>query len=308
MKNPKLSLGLSGHFKFVATKEDGTQRTLADWNDNLILDSGLNRLGTNIAWSHCRVGTGNTAPDAGQTALVSALAATTTITSTVAGTNTPTDTYAWARQTYRFGLGVAEGNLSEVGIGWDSGLFSRALIKDEFGDPTTIVVLDDEYLDVVYEVRAYPDMTDQETTLTISGVDYDFTLRPAKLTGNQSNVANWPEQLISLMTNGFISEASTRLGIAGFDAGSTLGAVTASLTGSAIAAGDGAFTASYVDNSYERECRMTFGIAQGAAAFGGFQLTTMAGVYQIVVDPVIPKDNTKVFTLDLTLSWARKTI
>ena len=42
-------------------------------------------------------------------------------------------------------------------MGWgNSNLWNRALIKDTNGNPTTITVLSDEYLDVLSEVRDYP--------------------------------------------------------------------------------------------------------------------------------------------------------
>ena len=68
--------------------------------------------------------------------------------------------YRWAKVTWRFGQGVAAGNISEVGLGWgNSNLWNRALIKDANGNPTTITVLSDEYLDVVSEIRDYPTLS-----------------------------------------------------------------------------------------------------------------------------------------------------
>ena len=72
--------------------------------------------------------------------------------------NTTTAPYYYGgRITWRFGQGIAAGNISEVGLGWgNSNLWNRALIKDANGNPTTITVLSDEYLDVVSEIRVYP--------------------------------------------------------------------------------------------------------------------------------------------------------
>ena len=311
----KLNLALSGHFKFIATKPDGSQRVLADWFDNLILDSGLNRLGTAGVMDRCQVGSGNTAPANGQTGLVALEATTTTIQSTLAGTDTPTNTYAWVRRTFRFSAGAAEGNLSEVGVGWSDGLFSRALIKDEGGDLTTITVLADEALDVVYELRAYPEMSDQVVNITISGTEYEFTIRPVRFSGNHgSGNREWPVQLMSLIDNGAVN-AGAGGGASGwyaYDDTASRAAVTAASCGgvntvsSGSADNSSSFRSSYSDNSYEREMRNVFGLAAGGDDFGGFVVLTPVGNYQIVVDPVIPKDATKILTLDYTIAWARR--
>lgn len=315
MKKPTIHLGLEGRFKFVATKLDGSQRVLADWHENLILDAGLERLGTDGVWDRCYVGAGNTAPAAGQTALVSPVASTTNVTAIAGGTNTPTNTYCFARQTYRFAAGVAAGNLSEVGVGWATGLFSRALIKDEEGDPTTITVLSDEFLDVTYEARMYPVMTDQVFTVTINGTPYEFTARPVRFSGNHgSGNLEWPTRLAALLSNGMIAAGggagASAMQAYGTDA--SLAAVTASSINGTQLVSNGStgnasnFIGSYASGSYERSIRTTFGIAAGSSAFGGFVVISYCGDYQMVVDPPLPKDGTKVLTLDFTVSWGRR--
>lgn len=311
-----LKIEMSGHYKIVATKKDGSQRVLADWFENLILDAGLNRLGVGGAWDRAQVGSGSTVPDVGQTALTTLVATTTTIQSTTAGTDTPTNTYAWARRTYRFAEGAAAGNLSEVGVGWAAaggGLFSRSLIKDDLGNPTTITVLSDEALDIIYEIRAYPNTANQTTTLTISGVTYTFTIRPAYLSGNQSSLTQWPEQLVSMMTSGVISATEYRLGWYAYAAGSTLGAITGFPSGTQLVAPSNtantySFTSAYSNNSFQRQCRVRMGLNAGNAAFGALVVVTSVGDWQMTVSPNLPKDATKILTLDFTLSWARKTI
>lgn len=314
--NANLKIGMSGHYKMVAIKKDGSKRVLADWFANIILDSGLNRLGTGGAWDRAQVGSGSTVPDVGQVSLVSLVASTTTVQSTTAGTDTPTNTYAWARRTYRFAEGVAAGNLSEVGIGWSAvpaGLFSRALIKDDLGNPTTITVLSDEVLDVLYEVRAYPTIADQTATLTISGTSYTFTIRPGYLSGNQSNLTYWPDQLVSLMGGGVTGANEYRLGWYAYAAGATLGPVTGFPTGTGLVVPSNtgntySFTAAYVNNSYQRQCRVRMGLTAGNEPFSVLALVSSVGNWQMSVSPNLPKDATKILSLDFTLSWARKTI
>lgn len=126
---------------------------------NLVLDSGLNRLSAGSAIGVVCVGSGNSTPNKSQTQLDSFVASTTTeqggVTSIQQAVTEPY--YYGARRSYRFAEGVAAGNLSEVGIGWgQQNLFNRALIKDVNGNPVTITVLSDEYLDVIVELRVYP--------------------------------------------------------------------------------------------------------------------------------------------------------
>lgn len=107
----------------------------------------------------CCVGTGNSTPLASQVALDSFVASTTATSAIdVAGVQVSTEPfYLWARRTWRFSEGAATGNLSEVGLGWtNTNLWNRALMRDVNGNPTTITVLSDEYLDIVSEIRVYP--------------------------------------------------------------------------------------------------------------------------------------------------------
>lgn len=311
MTKANLKIGLEGRYMLVATKPDGSKRVLADWFENLILDGGLNRLGSGGVWNQAQVGTGSTAPDVAQSSLATLLATTTTITSTVAGTNSPTNTYAWGRRTYRFAEGVAAGNLSEVGVGWGAGLFSRSLIKDEFGNPTTITVLSDEVLDVVYEVRMYPTMTDQTVVLTINSTPYTFTIRPALFSGDQTSTIQWPWNVVAFMTNGATVTSNLYMAWSAYGVGAALAAITGIISGTQVVSSSNpaiinSFTAAYVNNSYQRQCRVRFGLDAGSVSFAGFLMNNVLGTYQITVSPALAKDATKIFSLDYTLSWARR--
>ncbi|WP_111891580.1 hypothetical protein [Acinetobacter sp. MB5] len=149
---------IGARFKLVARKADGRIARETDWFCNLVLDTGLAQMSVGTWISQCCVGTGNSTPVATQTALDAFLASTTTQQATSSAVQVTTAPYYYsATVTWRFGLGVAAGNISEVGLGWgNTTLWNRALIKDANGNPTTITVLSDEYLDVVSEVRVYP--------------------------------------------------------------------------------------------------------------------------------------------------------
>ncbi len=89
--------------------------------------------------STCMVGSGNAAPAETDTAL-QARASTSNI-NVQSNNSNVSPRYGWRRRTFRFAAGAAAGNLSEVGVGWTTtAVFSRALILDGSGNPTTITV------------------------------------------------------------------------------------------------------------------------------------------------------------------------
>lgn len=305
-----ITIGLEGHFTFIARHPERGDRLLAEFQ-NLILDSGLNRMGNGQSASHCKVGSGSTAPNTAQTALVNQLAQTTNIYSELISGDSTTNMYGFVRRTYRFAQGVATGNLSEVGIGWDAGLFSRALIKDNNGDPTTITVLADETLDVIYELRAYAPVADSTFNVTVAGTARTFTVRPCNV-NNSTGPGSWGYALMMLMNEGAVYTGYPRNSIAALGDNAALAARSASTPSGTFVVDQSsiayAFTdGGYSNNSYRRTIRATWATDKGSVPFGGFMFTTNAGVWQAVVSPVIEKDATKVYTMDITVSWARRT-
>lgn len=160
--NVQINNSVGARFKLVARKastEEITRET--EWFKNIVLDTGLNRMSVGTWIDRVRVGSGNSTPVASQTQLDSTIASTNTVLNGSELISKQTSTlpyYVAAKRTYRFPEGVAAGNISEVGCGWGTGsdLWNRALVKDLNGDPTTITVLSDEFLDVIVEVRHYP--------------------------------------------------------------------------------------------------------------------------------------------------------
>lgn len=148
-------------FKMRTFKADGTTTKETEEFHNLVLDTGLQRMGLGAWGTRCLVGTGNSSPVVSQTQLDNTLVGTNTVQATILSVNTTTKPYYYSIQkTYRFGEGVAAGNLTEVGLGWplsgQNPCWNRALIKDANGNPTTLTVLPDEFLDVTVDIRIYP--------------------------------------------------------------------------------------------------------------------------------------------------------
>lgn len=300
--NLDLHASVAGRYKLEAFQLDDQgnefgRRVVADWFDNLITDVGLDMMGTGgnpIAW--CQVGTGNTPPAFTDSTLVSRLAA-----SNVAGPGgvfaaivaTPVR-YGYKRNVYRFAPGVAAGNLSEVGVSPAStgSVYSRALILDALGNPTTITILPIEYLDVVYEIRLYVPDTDVVTTHTISGVVYTVTRRAY----DSSNQSYWAS---------FIPHA-----IAGSN--SNWWRMVADPTGMVLRTQDlpgthavDMATETYLAGTHYIERYGTFSITQANVNINVVGISSAIGKYQFGFSPVIPKDNTKTLTLRFRIHWAR---
>lgn len=308
----KFDCRVEGFFRFEVYKngEDGTEiagtrRVVSDWQPNLILDAGLNRMATNGDYLNaCQVGSGSSAPSDGQTGLDSRIAGTTSV---APGGATPfvapsAPYYVGLRRTYQFATGVATGNLSEVGVGWGitgTTLFSRSLIKDSGGLPTSITVLADESLDVVYEFRYYgppDDITGSITATGNIGGIYDYTLRAASFATANTNSWYLPQPQTAN------SGAGNNTAYSG-----AIGTVTGRPSGTTSNIGN-ASSASYVSDSFQLDRIQT--VAANAGNFVG-GLRSMAlqigiGVYQIEFDPPIPKTNVDVVELTLRLSWGRK--
>lgn len=301
---PTIQIPLEGRFRF--TIRDG--KTLAvkrrtPWIKNLILDTGLNRLGSGSAIaSWCQVGSGSTPPAANQTTLTTFIGSTSTTTGTTSASQGVAPYYSRIVRTFRFAAGVAAGTLAEVGIGWSNvsgSLFSRALILDANGAPTTILVLADEVLDVTYELRVYPPLVDKVFQTTIGGILHDCVMRAQ----NVNSPSNWVGDSSRYIFAGLILGPTTSSGAV---SNGTLGPITGTPSGTTVTGGVGV-PAAYVNNSYQRRVTFPYSLAQGNVA-GGISTAraeSNIGSYQISFSPPIDKDNTKTLSLAYTFSWSR---
>jgi hypothetical protein len=301
-------VGVQGFFKLTASRVvDGERvtRIVADWFPNLITNGGLNRMATSSYLLSCQVGSGSTVPAFTDTSLTSFVAGSSTIQTTNGSVLATSPYYAWIRRSWRFAEGAATGNLSEVGIAWTStpgNLFSHALILDEVGSPTTITILSDESLDVIYELRYYPKLTDTFGTVVLTGSiggSYDWTMRTA-LAGTYTPNTGWGI---------FNSPSALAMNYSGPSFPSCyfggIGAITA---GPSSSIGTVGFTPiSYVSDSFEISVSITFSLLQGNHASGIRAVLFKLGVgaMQIEFDPPIPKTAADLLSLVVKYSYAR---
>lgn len=326
MSNNILSVhqGFAGWYKAEAFRADengleipGTRRVAADWFPNLITDAGLDFLGTTgvtPVQGFCRVGTGNTAPANTNTALVAQVAVSSTLQAETYGVNRTGTFYGWRRRTIRFAAGSMGGsavNLAEVGVSPAAAgsLFSRALILDGGGTPTTISIQPDEVLDVTYELRIYPVLADATGTVTIASVVYNWTARPLTHADYDNNWAS----MIGLGI-GF----NTSIGNASVYGPAVAAALPAqnSKPVSLVAAG-GMIPQIYTAGQYARSFLFNFDLNDGNVPGGGIGCFFAAsqpnssgqagGAWAWGLSPKLPKDSNFVSTFTVRQTWGRYT-
>lgn len=303
----KMASRFSGEYKIEATNaRTGKQRVLADWFPNLILDAGLDRVGISANYyAICYVGSGNSTPTELQTGLDAQVAGTSTRISNSVTNSGAAPYYAQHTVVYRFAQGAAAGNLSEIGVGWATGaLFSRALILDGLGNPTTITVLADEFLDVTYRIRLYVPMNDVLSVVPIDGVGTQVLARAAAA----SSTSAW----LNTSDYGPLAGGNPQgAPVLHYVYSGTIGSITGS-PGGTTGGASSMSNAAYTPGTLYRDWSVTWGINAGnvggvrsAMVYQGADGTF--GRTQFQFDPVIPKDNTKTMVLNFRMSWGRYT-
>ena len=334
--------GMCGEFKLEAFKGfefpkgsgiiyeyPGSRRLLMDWTDNLIVNQGLNFYGLDTnpnAMAKCHVGSGNTAPVDGDTQLQTFIAS--------AGFGDSNSTaqgsapyYGVEENTYTFNPGFGGGpvNINEIAAAETdtvTSITARSLTVDGVGAPTTISVLADEYLQAFYRRRNYPGHlveatgapTDDTDIVTVQGIPYTYTIRPAMVTQGGSHASpsthGWGTgpRFPLVPTFGFGNNTS-RQALAGTSV-AVLGAVTSTLSAfqSSPNHNSDSGVGSYSAGTFNREIWYQWGInnANDVGGIKGLFLKTSMGAYQMTFDIVIPKVFGEVFTFYHNFSWNRK--
>jgi hypothetical protein len=302
---------LRGFFKLTVGSKARGIRQICEF-ENLILDNGLNRLGnsTPSPFGWFVVGTGTSVPTATQTALDTFRAAV----SLSNGTHTFVDgsePYSQSMHSSRFNEGVASGNLTEIGVGYvqsaalgasTQNLFSRALILDNAGQPTSITVLSDEYLDVEYTIRVYPSLVDTSGTIEVTGSGTHAWVARA------SEINTW--NCTILWSNGF-----NMVGGIFFYTGN-IGTVYQAPSGTSATGATSMTQYPYENNSFTKKGYGTASLTTGNVAGGLVNSVRWINnpannaksvACQVQFTPGIPKTNSSTLRLGFSYSWARKT-
>ena len=303
-----LHVGLSGRFQLVKRRASDDSIVETREFQNLITDAGLNRWGSGAVMDRCLVGSGNTTPAATDGQLASRVATSTTV-------QNPAVTFAYSAAErwqeystgYRFAAGTATGTLAEVGMGWaDTGLWSRALIRDTQGNPTSLTLLADEYLDVFYTVRLQYPSTDVTGTVTLGGTNYAWAMRPINIHTAQSWGTLFGYPLAGHSASYEYANAYT---------GDLVAVANATPTGDLSYFGGPYSVAAYVDGLGSGQFYRDFSATSGTTRNVGniktvvFTLSAPNGgrqiAWQCAFTPAIPKTSTQTLKLTLRVSWAR---
>lgn len=323
--NFQTDVGVVGFFKLEAHQQDehghevvGSRRVLADWFPNLITNAGLDLLiGSGAAggaayarW--CHVGSGSAAPSVTDVALQAQIASVSRAQQAGAGgapNSNVAPRFSGVNFTWQFGQGAAAGNLSEIGVGPTStgALFSRALIKDSSGNPTTITVLPIEFLTVTYQLRFYFTPTTTNQVFNLIGVNYTATAMWGPV--DISNAA-WITEYFGAICG---DNPSTGNVINSYN-----GALNGDLVAPSGASGGSSdsvpttTTGGMGTGAPWRELTWTFGLNQGNAAAPGMtaimRTTSNDRTWfrpKVGFSPAIPKDNTKVMTVTFRATFGR---
>lgn len=304
----KTNIDVQAHFKLVARTIDGKERNLTDWFPNLVLNSGLDRMSQGAWFTAIAVGTGNSNPLTTQTGLDAFLASTTTITEANSSRQLNVMPYHYSLVTvFRFAQGTAAGNLSEIAITWGANnCWNRALIKDLNGNPTTITILPNEFLDVYTELRIYPKMTD-----TVSSVNL--------LDGKGAVISAHAVTIRPNMNRDLPNSTSTRSGTSAVRLGDAISArlfrvlgdnaqlnnITTSPSGTSI----GTTNPASANDSYPtpRSCalKVPLSITQFVGSHKIIDIGSRLGDWKLEYNPPISKDNTQTLEYNFMMTWGR---
>ena len=301
--NFNTNIEIGARFKLVVRKaSDDSISKETEWFHNLVLNSGLYRMSEGVWIDRCCVGTGNTVPIETQTALASFRASTPTKQRIVNSLQTTSSPYYRSSQvTWRFGIGLASGNISEVGLGWsDTSLWNRALIKDINGDPISITVLSDEYLDVVSEVREY--------VATSTSGSFNLLNKSGGIISNHTILAS-PYMVIASGLSNFNKISPYLLQTY---TGNKSSSLTSTPSGQISEVGHSSVTyptPTSMRSVYSLGLTQSNGIIKSIVNIisGVIINGTQDSAYQFQITPPITKNNTQVLTFTITVSWTRYT-
>lgn len=284
---------VAGHFHLrVVNAETGAVRQEREF-DNLVTDIGLEyyaRGWPNTDFS-CVVGSGTNEPNVQDTTLGNIIAKTGISLTTGAIGGAP-DYVRSQKLSGRFAAGAISGTITEIGVVHSilNILWCRQLILDEQGNPTSLTVLDNEFLDVTYTLYTYPNLQDKTFLFVMDGVTYNCTSRLALAARSGYAVSG------SFFINIYLAQLQNVFST------QQLGDITGQPGGTSVAAGIIASSLPWDASApHSRESSLTMALNQAnvQGGIGSMLLVDREGPFyhQISFNPVLPKDNTVKMTL-----------
>jgi hypothetical protein len=286
------------------------------WVHNTVVVGGLNNLADSLfstLATYCHVGVGTQAVSSGDAGLGSFFAASNSVQNAISDTNSTPPYYARRQITWRFAAGTFDGNqpLTEIAISnqaTNGNILARALVHDPVNVFTAVTPRADEWADVTYEFRLYPDHVNADgAPLDLTGIvevwgeAHSFWLRPAFVT----NISYWDASQARAQLRS-VSSTWARF----FGSTSVLGAVGGEPTnpsgGYATTSESDALHSSYTPGTFMRAAHLVVAPTEGNASggIGAMRFHTGLGAYQVRFAPAIPKDISKAWTFSAVLDWS----
>lgn len=318
--------GVKGRYKFIRREAmpDGNGGFIpgeiiqeTPWTDNTMTVYYFDNIAfaqDNHYANSCAVGTGSGPVAESNTGLTTFLAGTNQrLAQSEVRQYTTSPRYCRQTCTYRFNPGVAAGNITEAAICTPNSvptaatpIISRVLVLDGVGAPTSITVLLDEYLDVIWQFTVYvPEDQTGSVNFTIDGtvISYSYTIRAC----NMNAASRWggigwsgaPVISINLAAGGYGCFASTQSTLGAYDGEPSNSGDCSSVVNQTWAAG-----------SHSCTKRITWGLTTANVAIRSFVARATdstaggLGAVNILLNNPVTKVNTKTFTLDLKYTMA----
>ena len=228
------------------------------------------------------------------------------------GNNGAPDYISWTKGTARFNAGRFNGTtITEVGVtNWnaDSPVFSRALILDEHGNPSSVVILANEYFDVTYTLFYHPDLTDTQFSFEMNGVTYNCVARACSVAQSAfANSGNTSPLVAGVLSVYLVTNSQTLGDITGVPIYGPGGAID-------FQGRNGAMVPYSTDTPYTHRSNVLLGLTDGNFEGGIGSMTMGPNLYypggitsytQVSFTPKLPKDANTEITLTLAKTVSR---
>lgn len=314
-------IGVKGRFKACVYRADGTLKYESGWSSNIVTNLGVQMLlgGASVAPSatsvnlRCSCGSGNNPPLATDTQIQSFIAGTTTtVENSTTRNSTVSPYYVMHMWKYRFAAGVATGNVSELCVvnanttpNASSPAFSRALVRDAGGSPTTITILPDESLDVTYELYLYPASSDVTGSFNqmIDGVStpFTYTIRASNIQqgGGIGSSSGW-----AMNSTGQIATIYAQTGSQSsvYTVGGALGGVGSTPTGTSNSINGPMSSATGNYSLKYRDLTFVAGLSDANVSFDCIRFACNLCCYQMQISPAVTKVGTKTYSITIRVT------
>lgn len=289
MFNIKNQVGIKGSFSGRVIKPN-KPNVIIPKQPNIILDQGLDFIATRSDWArYCHIGTDGTAPTVGDqqlTGYVNRVPSTTTL---FVDKTLSSPYKITLRQVFFFDKGEATGSIKEIGLGGDlrEGLTTRALTKDELGNPRPYVVTDDDSLEITYDLEFSFLSSDINWSILEDAVTYSGVIRSANV-----------DQILPSIT---IPNSITKVEVFS----GAIGDITYQPTGERATPSTFVLEP-YVAGQHKRVATISFSanVANFATGIASILWRDNLCEYQASVSPAIDKTSKKL-DLQLETSWGR---